>query len=65
MIVIITRLEWGDEVDAVLGPIFDNEVPAPMTQEEIVQPLIQQEPDIIQQEPNIIQQEPNIIQQLR
>ena len=32
MIVIIIRLEWCDEADAVLGPIFDNEVP--MTQEE-------------------------------
>ena len=34
MIVMIIRFEWGAEADAVLGPIFDNEVP--MTQEEIV-----------------------------
>ena len=34
VIVIVIRFEWGAEADAVLGPIFDNEMP--MTQEEIV-----------------------------
>ena len=62
MIVKIIRLKMSDDMDELLGPIFD-EVPNPTTQEEIVH-----EPKIIQQVPIPTTQveivhEPTIIQQ--
>ena len=57
MIVKIIRLGLSDDIDELLGPIFDEEVPDPMTQEEIVQPNPTTQVEIVH-EPKIIQQNP-------
>ena len=59
MIVKIIRLGLSDDIDELLGPIFDEEVPDPMTQEEIVQPNPMTQEEIVQV-PTIIPNDPSL-----